>query len=54
MWLRTVSLHDAAHLAWGADLILKYALERCLSGILHNEIKASYVQCSSYYARIIG
>ena len=31
---------DAAHLAWVAALILKYALECCLSGTLHSEIKS--------------
>jgi len=31
------------HVAWVADLILKHALECCLSGALHSEIKASYV-----------
>jgi CRP-like cAMP-binding protein len=41
-------------LAWVADLILKYALERCLSGTLHSEIKAGYVRRGSYNARIIG
>lgn len=41
---------NAAHLARVADLILKYALEFCLSGTLHSEIKASLVRYGSYYA----
>ena len=41
------------HVAWSA-CILKYVRECCLSGTAHSEIKAGYVQYSSYYARTIG